>query len=111
VSRVTKTTLQKDRETMKANLVDVPTELLEAEIVRRSASARQMEDLLTFLREGPDGYNSYGDPVLFDVETFINLLKRDWHMCLLSSAVEFDDIEKWIRRIVFGKDDGRRETK
>lgn len=101
-----KTTIDKGREAACVAASAIPTDVLEAELERRSAESKRVEAVLEFLREAPDGYKHYGEDIEFDVEDFIEFLRRNWHQCLLSSAVEFKDVEGWLRRIIFGKIDG-----
>ena len=100
----------KEREAAAAAARDLPDDVLEAEMKRRSAGNMRIEELLEFLRTSPEGYKHYGDDIKFDAEDLIEYLRRNWHQCLLSSAVEFKDIEGWLRRTIFGKTDGTKTT-
>lgn len=102
-----KTSISKEREAAVAAARDIPDDVLEAEMQRRSAGNKRIEALLEFFREGPDGYKHYGDDVQFGAEDLIEMLRRNWHMCLLSGAVDFQDVEGWLRRVIFGKTDGK----
>ena len=105
-----KTTVDKDRNAALAAASALPTDVLEAELERRSAESRRVAGVLEFLRTAPEGYKQYGEDIDFDAEDVIEFLRRNWHQCLLASAVEFKDVEGWLRRIIFGKTDGTKAT-
>lgn len=97
--------MSKDKE---IDLKNVPLDVLHAEIERRSADNRRIEELLEFLRTGPDGYQHYGEDIDFDAEDLIRYLRDNWHLSLMSSVTDFKDIEGWLRRLIFGKTDGKK---
>jgi hypothetical protein len=105
-----KTVIDKDREAAQAAASEIPTDVLEEELKKRSAESQRIEALLEFLRTSPEGYKQFGHDIEFDAEDLIEFLRRNWHQCLLSSAVEFKDVEGWLRRIIFGKTDGTKTT-
>ncbi len=99
------TTIAQERAAAAAAARDLPDDVLAAEMKRRSAANVRVEKLLEFLRDPEDGYQQHGDPIGFGGEDFIALLRNNWHLCLLSGAVEFDkDVEDWLRRVFFGKE-------
>ncbi len=100
-------TTNKQREAAVAAARDLPDDVLEAEMKRRSAAHQRIERLVAFLKDPEDGYKQYGDPIGFGGEDFIALLQSQWHLCLLSGAVEFSDLEKWLRRVLFRKEDSK----
>jgi hypothetical protein len=107
---VSKGSVAKEREAAAATARDLPDDVLEAEMKRRSAGNQRIEELLEFLRVGPEGYKHYGDDLRFGAEDLIEYLRRNWHQCVVSGVVEFKDIEGWLRRAIFGKTDGTKTT-
>lgn len=99
------------KKTGQTDLTNIPTSILEEELARRSVENQRIESVLECLRTAPEGYKHYGDDVLFNGEDFIDLLRRNWHLCLVSGAVEFNDMEQWLRYVFFEKDDPRASVK
>ncbi len=102
---MSKTTKTKEREEAVAAAREIPDDVLEAEMERRSTGNQRIERLLEFFREPDNGYLQHGEDIEFTGEDFIELLRRNWHMCLMSSLTKFEDIEGWLRRVMFGKDE------
>ena len=63
------------KKTDETDLKDVPLDVLEAEIQRRSAVNQRKENLLEFLRTSPEGYKHFGEDIDFDAEDLIRFLR------------------------------------